>query len=104
MSSMTADEIDRHVGTYVQVFVGLLVLTVATVVVAEFHLSPLWAVAVALAIATTKGSMVGAFFMHLKWERRIIFALLGLTFFFFLCLMLIPYLSSATPVEVIYGP
>jgi caa(3)-type oxidase subunit IV len=101
MGMPTPEEIDHHVHTYVKVFVGLLILTVLTVVVAEFHLSPIWAVAVALAIACTKGSMVAAYFMHLIWEKRIIFATLVLTVVFFFFLLLIPVATSGPPLEVI---
>jgi cytochrome c oxidase subunit IV len=50
---------------YVSVFVGLLVLTVLTVLAAEFDLGPL-NIFVALAIATVKTLLVVLFFMHVK--------------------------------------
>ena len=37
----------------------------------------------ALAVATIKGSLVAAFFMHLISERKLIYAVLVLTVFFF---------------------
>jgi cytochrome c oxidase subunit 4 len=104
MSSMSPEEIDRHVQTYIRVFLALMVLTVVTVVAAEFHLPVFWAVTVALVIASFKGSLVAAYFMHLKWEKRIVFATLALTAVLFLLLLLVPYLTSGTPPAVIHGP
>jgi cytochrome c oxidase subunit 4 len=54
-----------HVRTYFIVFVALLILTYATVEVAGIHLG-IWNVPVALAIACTKASVIGLWFMHLK--------------------------------------
>jgi len=102
-SSMTPAEVDHHVAVYLRVFAALLVLTVFTVVVGEFHLPVITAVVVALVIASFKGSLVAYFFMHLKWEKMIIFATLALTVCFFLFLLFIPYLTSGTTPTVIYG-
>jgi caa(3)-type oxidase subunit IV len=41
------------------------------------------AIAVALVIALVKGSLVAAYFMHLISERRLVYAVLALTVFFF---------------------
>src|SRR5512147_2413208 len=57
-----------HMPIYLAVWAGLLVLTVLTYVLARVHLPGAWAVAVALAIALTKGTLVALFFMHL-WDQ-----------------------------------
>jgi cytochrome c oxidase subunit 4 len=97
-------DIDRHVRIYVTVFVGLMALTLITVAIAYLHLPLRMAVAVALLIATIKGSLVACYFMHLISERRLIFAVMGLTVAFFLALLLLPVLSHAGRSEITGTP
>lgn len=68
-------------GVYAAVFAALLVLTGATVAVSYVDLG-LWNVAVALAIASVKASLVALFFMHLKHEGGLVwtFALVPVLF------------------------
>jgi cytochrome c oxidase subunit 4 len=94
MSANDAEAIRKQVRSYVGVFVALLVLTVLTVAVAEFHISPVWAVIVALIIASFKGSLVAAVFMHLSHERKVIYWVLLLTIVFFIALMFLPSLTQ----------
>lgn len=64
----------HHVLSYAQlamVLGVLLVLTILTVAVSYVHLG-FWNVPVALAIACTKVTFVLLFFMHLKYEGRVI--------------------------------
>jgi len=57
------------VTTYVLIFLALMVLTAATVIVANFDLG--WANdVVALSIAVTKALLVLIFFMHLRYSTR----------------------------------
>ena len=86
-------EIDRHVRVYIMVFVALMVLTIVTVAVSRFHLSVPVAVTVALAVAIIKGSLVACYFMHLISERKLIYAVLALTAFFFIALMVLPVVT-----------
>ena len=72
------------------VFVALMFLTVVTVSVSYLHLNVKWAITVALLIATIKGSLVAAYFMHLVSEKKLIYATLLLTLSFFIVLMTIP--------------
>jgi cytochrome c oxidase subunit 4 len=92
MSANDAEAIRKQVRSYIGVFVALLVLTVLTVAVAEFHISPVWAIIVALIIASFKGSLVASVFMHLNHERKAIYWVLLLTVLFFIVLMAIPSL------------
>ncbi len=65
-----------HVPVYLAVWVGLLVLTVLTYVLARIHLPGHWAVTVALLIALSKGTLVALFFMHLYYQagaNRLVF-------------------------------
>jgi cytochrome c oxidase subunit IV len=92
-TSMTDDhavDIDKHVRVYITVFVALMVLTIVTVAVSRFHLAVPIAVTVALLVATIKGSLVACYFMHLISEKKLIYAVLGLTAFFFVALMALP--------------
>lgn len=83
MSDSThADEVKKHVRIYIAVFGALAALTVVTVAVAYLHLSIVPALIVALFIASIKGSLVAAYFMHLISEKKVIFALLIFTVIF----------------------
>ena len=85
-----AEDIQKHVRTYVMVFVGLLALTLVTVVISTFHLPVAAAIAVALVVATVKGSLVACYFMHLISEKKLIYFVLSLTAIFFIALMTLP--------------
>ena len=91
-----AADIDRHVRTYILVFVSLLVLTLVTVGVYYLKLSTPAAITLALFIATVKGSLVACFFMHLISEKKLIFWVLLLTVSFFFVLLLVPLWTSMT--------
>jgi len=89
-----AADIDRHVRTYIVVFLSLMVLTIVTVGVFYLHLGTVASVALALFIASIKGTLVACFFMHLISEKRLIYAVLALTVLFFLVLLVTPMLTS----------
>ncbi len=72
--------------TYLAVFGALAVLTGVTVGVSYLHLARPKAIGAALLIAAIKVSLIAAFFMHLKFEKKIIrwiilTALLGVLIF-----------------------
>ena len=94
MSDNHAVDIDKHVRTYLIVFGCLLVLTVVTVWVASLQLSVGAGIALALVIATVKGSLVACYFMHLISEKKLIYSVLALTLVFFCFLMFLPLLTS----------
>jgi caa(3)-type oxidase subunit IV len=48
------------------------------------------AIAVALFIATIKGALVACYFMHLISEKKLIYAVLAITVFKFVVLMILP--------------
>ena len=56
--------------TYYTVFGALLVLTVVTVGVSYAGLPPTMSIIVAMAVACVKASLVGAWFMHLKYDTK----------------------------------
>lgn len=88
---MSAEEVSKHVKTYIMVFVALLFLTVVTVAVSYLHLPTPAAVGLGLLVATVKGSLVALFFMHLSHEKKIIYWTLGLTAVLFVFLMTISF-------------
>jgi cytochrome c oxidase subunit 4 len=95
-TSMAGDhavDIDKHVRIYITVFVALMVLTIVTVAVSRFHLPIPIAVTVALAVAIVKGSLVACYFMHLISEKKLIYAVLAVTAFFFVALMVLPVVT-----------
>lgn len=80
------------IGLYVGVFFALLVLTAATVIVANFDLG--WANdVVALSIAVTKALLVLIFFMHLRYSTRLT-VLTALAGFFWLGILLVLTLND----------
>ena len=95
MTSDHAADIDRHVRIYITVFVTLMVLTIVTVAISYLHLSVPVAVTVALLVATVKGSLVACYFMHLISEKKLIYAVLAITAFKFVALMLLPVLTHS---------
>lgn len=94
--SHDAHEIDiaKHVRTYLIVFGALLVLTVVTVAVSYLHLPFGPAVALALVIATIKGSLVACYFMHLISERKLIVWILVLAVLFFFFVLIGPWMTE----------
>ena len=99
-----SEAIRKHVRTYWLIGAALFVFTVITVAVNQVHLAVPLAITLALIIATMKGSMVAAVFMHLNHERMWIYAALVLTVIGFTILMLVPALtvgdSIGTPIHV----
>lgn len=83
-----------HTKAYLMVFGALLVLTVATVGVSYIHLSKGLGLFVGLLIATVKASLVASIFMHLKWEKPLIFAFLGLTVAAAVIMFVLPIIDS----------
>lgn len=83
--------IRKEIRRYLIVFGMLAILTIVTVAIAQLHLPTWQAVALALVVASVKGTLVAAFFMHLVSERKLIYAVLALTVFFFGVLMWGPW-------------
>ena len=93
-------EVKKSVRRYITVFVALMAFTIITVVAARFHFAVPIAITIALIIATMKGSMVAAVFMHLSHEKRAIYGALLLTVVFFIVLLLVPLLTNLDHIGV----
>jgi cytochrome c oxidase subunit 4 len=85
------EEIRKEVRKYLIVFFVLACLTVVTVAISYLHLPPREAIAVALLIASMKAFLVAGYFMHLLSERKLIYAVLAITVFFFSMLLWAPW-------------
>jgi cytochrome c oxidase subunit 4 len=85
-----------HVGRYAVIWVALSALTLLTWGLSRFHFPGAAGVAVALAIAITKGTLVALFFMHL-WDQaganRVVFVT---SLVFVLLLITLTLLDNAT--------
>jgi cytochrome c oxidase subunit 4 len=88
-----AADIDKHVRVYVIVFVALMALTLITVAISYLDLPPKLAIALALFVATIKGSLVACYFMHLISEKKLIYAVLVITVIKFVALLALPALT-----------
>ncbi len=87
-------DIDRHVRVYMAVFATLLLFTGLTVVAWKWGPEAVGpTVAIALAIALIKASLVALFFMHLSAEKKLIYWVLALAAVFFFALLLTPMLG-----------
>jgi cytochrome c oxidase subunit 4 len=78
-------------GTFVRVWIALVILTGVTIMAAEMRMGE-WSMLANLLIASTKASLVLWFFMHLKYENKLfktlflvpiatITIIIGMTFF-----------------------
>jgi len=94
MDAHAVDDIRSHVKTYLMIFGALMVLTMVTVGVSYLHLPVAMAIAVALVVATIKGSLVALYFMHLNHERKLIYYVLALTAVFFIFMMFVPLFTN----------
>jgi cytochrome c oxidase subunit 4 len=77
------EAIRKEIRRYLIVLSALGLLTLITVGISRLQLPTGEAIALGLTVATIKGSLVAAFFMHLISERKLIFAVLLFTVFFF---------------------
>ncbi len=73
------DEHRPDVGMYVKVFGALMVLTLVTVAISKVHLPRPQAIGLGLFVACIKASLVGALFMHLWGENKLIHNALYIT-------------------------
>src|SRR4051794_38844568 len=71
------EPVAHHHVNYYAIFGLLVILTIATVLVAFVDIKVVWIkVMLALAIASVKASFVAIYFMHLKFEGKLIYFIL----------------------------
>src|SRR6202035_4521551 len=94
-----AHNVQKHVKGYLLVGAALIVCTALTVGLSYVNFGSQKAnVAVALLLATFKVSLVGAIFMHLAAEKKLIYRVLLFTGFFVFALFWLTYLAWYDPV------
>ena len=94
---MSNQDIKHHISIYRNVFIALLFFTVLTVLVSYIEVDATdryiaGAVFIGLLIASVKGYLVAAHFMHLNNEKKMINWSLILTIVFFIVLLFMPLL------------
>ena len=94
MGHTTPADIKKQVRIYILVFAALAVLTIVTVLASYLNISFAYALTLALVIASIKGFLVAAYFMHLISEKRIIYGVLAITVLLFLHLLLLPIFTE----------
>ena len=90
----------HHTVPYVQIFFTLVALTIITVAVSRINVkSELIKVLLALTIAATKASFVALYFMHMKFEGKLIRLIMSipLVLMFILVFALIPDILTTLP-------
>ncbi|HEV7767120.1 MAG TPA: cytochrome C oxidase subunit IV family protein [Thermoanaerobaculia bacterium] len=85
------EAVRKEIRRYLMVLGALGVLTLITVAISQLKLPTGEAIALGLAVATIKGTLVALFFMHLISERKLIFGVLAFTVFFFAVLLWGPW-------------
>ena len=91
---MSANE-KHHISSYKQhiiIWLILLVLTVITVAVSTVDLKSL-TVTVAITIATVKALVVALYFMHLRFDRKILGIFFLVTMLIFVAVLLLTFLD-----------
>jgi len=91
----SAEEVKRSIKTYMFVFGALAVLTVVTVAAASLKIGVAAGIALALLIASVKGTLVASYFMHLIHERTVLYWILGLCAVFFVAMILLPVMQTS---------
>lgn len=91
----SAHDVEKQVKMYLVVLISLAVLTGLTVWVSSWELAVIPAVALAMVIASIKGSLVASVFMHLLHERKAVFIMLLITLIFFVALLFLPVVTSS---------
>src|ERR1041384_1338805 len=94
-----AHGVQKHVRGYLMVGAILLTFTAVTVALSYVNFGTQKAnIAVAMLVATLKAGLVGAVFMHLAAEKRLIYRVLIFTGFFVLGLFWLTFLAWYNPV------
>ena len=82
------EQLKKDIRVYLLIFGALLVGTVLTVGLYYVHIPNVKAtIAIALVVASVKSFLVAGYFMHLISEKKVIYATLCATAFFFVALM-----------------
>jgi cytochrome c oxidase subunit 4 len=96
-SHQEARNMEEHhgAGRYYLVWAALLVLTLVTVITGRMHI-PQFGLALALLIASVKGTLVLLFFMHLVDHKGANRLVMGVSILFVIMMMIMPLADFAT--------
>ncbi|PZR78343.1 MAG: cytochrome-c oxidase [Chthoniobacterales bacterium] len=95
----SAEHVAEHVARYKAIGYLLLFFTGVTVALSYFNFGSMKVnIAVAMLVATLKGTLVALNFMHLSAEKRLIYRILIFTAFFVLGLFWLTYLAWYNPI------
>ena len=100
MNNLEKPSSTNHNNRYIIIGVSLLILTILTVWTSYFTATVGVSIAIALAIATLKGSLVASFFMHLITEKKLILVILFFTVIFFFALIFLPFSDTMNNVGI----
>jgi cytochrome c oxidase subunit IV len=82
------EQLKKDIRVYLAIFGALLVGTVVTVALYYVHFEHVAVtITIAMIVASIKAFLVAAYFMHLISEKKVIYATLAATAFFFVALM-----------------
>lgn len=81
---------------YLAVAVALYILTVITVLAAWIDLGKILNTIIALSIASFKASLVALFFMHLRYESKLLWLMILIPIIILLILLALPILDVIT--------
>jgi len=84
----------RPFSSYLTIWLGLLMLTGVTVMVAGLHLGSL-SVYGAILIAAVKGSLVVLYFMNIKYEDKVFKIMLAVAIFTLVVILLLTFADTA---------
>jgi cytochrome c oxidase subunit 4 len=84
------EHIKAHIKVYMLIFAMLILGTILTVAISYIDFGEHWKnIAIGLAIASVKGTLVAGWFMHLISEKKLIYSVMVVTIFFFVALSFI---------------
>ena len=90
----------QNVKPYILVFVALMALTLVTVAISYLLFPVVPAVALALFVATIKGSLVACYFMHLLSEKKLILITMLFTILGFFAVLLGPLVTEINEITI----
>ena len=82
--------------TYLKVFVGLAVLTAVEVGIALFAFNPTLRIIILLGLAAAKAGLVALYYMHLKYDDRILSIISGFPLLLVVIMLIIFMFDQAT--------
>jgi cytochrome c oxidase subunit 4 len=97
---LPGDPVGHHAVPYkfnISIWAGLIILTIMTVLVSVMEIRLVaFSVVTALVIATAKALVVANYFMHLKYDNKVLKILFGITMLLFLVFIVLTAIDYLT--------